>query len=302
MAGEAPDVRRRLARIAAALWGLTWLTFCFGIIDLAYVVDVLAPADATATDVTGEVGVLEVAYGAVATVLVATAFLAQARATHDHRGAVRQVAAVTVAFVVAGAASLDALSFVGAAMLLLMQGSLLALRREGLPTWTRRGAPPRRAVGAVVAGGGARGGASAWGGGGHGRERLVPEHDALRPQAGGWAGAAVLAVAVLLLGVLAATGGPGWRLTLWTTGVAVLLFAGTALRFPAYPGSPGTTWSALAVAWAIALVVTGEVGRSPRPRAARAAAAAPRRGRPGRARPHPGASRRGGRSNGPSRP
>jgi hypothetical protein len=312
MAGGAPSTRRRLARLAAALWGLTWLTFCFGVIDLAYVVDALAPASAP-TNATSEVGVLEVAYGAVATVLVATAFLAQARAGQDHRGAVRQVSAVTAAFAVAGAASLDALSFVSVAMLLLMQGSLLALRRDRLPAWPLRGTAPSRAVLAVVALGAVPWAAYAWSMAVHGRERLVPEHEALRPQAGGWAGAVVLAVAVLLLGLLAATGGPGWRLSLWTTGVAVLLFAVTALRFPSYPGSPGTAWSALALVWAIVLVATGEaahasgargpVDLSPtRPHAARAAAAAPRRGRPGRVRPHRGASRRGGRSSGPSRP
>ena len=46
----------------------------------------------------------------------------------------------------------------------------------------------------------------------------------------------------------------------------------------------------------------GFLTRRRRPRVVRAAAAAPHRGRPGRARPRPGASRRGGTSSGPSPP
>jgi hypothetical protein len=49
------------------------------------------------------------------------------------------------------------------------------------------------------------------------RARLIPEEEMLRPQAGGWAGAAVFAIAVVLLALLAAIRMPGRRLSAWTT-------------------------------------------------------------------------------------
>ncbi len=78
------------------------------------------------------------------------------------------------------------------------------------------------------------------------RRSVPPEEMAVRPQAGGWAGAAVLALVVVLLAVLAAG----------------LLRGGVAVE-PAFPGSPGALWGAFAVTWGLALVLAGELSPNP---------------------------------------
>ena len=93
------------------------------------------------------------------------------------------------------------------------------------------------------------------------RGRLPPDDLAARPQAGGWAGGTVLALAVVLLALLAATRPPGWRVPLWSAAMASAAFGAVSLLNPAAPGSAGTAWGAAAVAWSLALLLTGEMSR-----------------------------------------
>ncbi len=89
------------------------------------------------------------------------------------------------------------------------------------------------------------------------RQSVPPEEMAARPQAGGWAGATVLAFVVSLLAVLAAMRTPGWRVPLWSAALGSLTFGVASLLNPALPGSPGALWGAFAVTWGVALVLAG---------------------------------------------
>jgi hypothetical protein len=258
-----PGRRRRAAFSAAALFfALIWLYFGFGIIDLSYVIFVAvpAPAETVAVAVSEEVGVLEVAYGAVATFMVAGAFLRQVAGPAGWATAVRQVVALMVAFSLAGAAGLDILSFVGVASLAVTQGVLWALWPvRPRPRLVPETALVSRKVLAVALVGAGPWLLLAWEVSANSRAGLVPEEEALRPQAGGWAGVAVLAFAVVLLTLLAATRTPGWRLPLWSTVAAVLAFSTMVVRFPNFPGSPGRVWGVLAAVWVIALAAVAEI-------------------------------------------
>jgi hypothetical protein len=273
MASGAADEDRRPRRRTAALtgrarrvafkamaffFGLIWLYFCFGLIDLSALLAGPGPVE-EAVAVEEDVGVLSVAYGAVATFMVAGAFFAQAWAPRGWPAATQQIAALTLAFAAAGVVGLDPLSFISVATLITMLAILLALhplRRPDLRPSTRSISLP---VLLVTALGALPWLVYAWSTSANSRARLIPDDPASRPQAGGWAGAAVLAFAVLLLALLASTRTPGWRLPLWTTAATVLAFAWvTAAPGPALPGSPGRTWGMLAAAWIVALLLVAE--------------------------------------------
>lgn len=252
-------VQRIIFRCAALFFCLVWLGFCFGLIDLSYLIFVVAPApEPDASAVSDEVGVLEVAYGAVATFMVAGAFLRQVWAPGGCPAATQQIVALTFAFGLAGALGLDVLAFISVTMLVVMQAILLAVYPGHRPHLLPNRRSVNRRVLLVTAVGALPWLVYAWNMSANSRAHLIPEEQALRPQAGGWAGAAVLSFAVLLLAMLSSTRTPGWRLPLWTTIATVLSFALMTVRYPVFPGSPGRLWGALAAAWVIALLITAQ--------------------------------------------
>jgi hypothetical protein len=133
-------------RATLVLFAVTWLTFCFGIID--YSAAFPPPGDTSGVDV----GLLSVAYGAIAAVVLPMAFLAQVR-TPQRAAAVQQIAAVTVAFALAGILGLDPLSFISVATLVIMLAVLLRLHpaRPPLLPDTRHVNRPALILAAVAA-------------------------------------------------------------------------------------------------------------------------------------------------------
>lgn len=247
--------RRVAFKALAFFFGLIWLYFCFGLIDLSALL--AGPVD-EAVAVEEDVGVLSVAYGAVATFMVAGAFFAQAWAPRGWPAATQEIVALSVAFAAAGVLGLDALSFISVATLIAMLAILLALHPLHRPDLRPSTRSISRPVLLVTALGVPPWLVYAWHMSANGRAHLIPDEPASRPQAGGWAGAAVLAFAVLLLALLAASRTPGWRLPLWTTAATVLAFAWVTAANPALPGSPGRIWGMLAAAWAVALLLAAE--------------------------------------------
>lgn len=262
------------------LFALLWLTFGFGLIDLAGVV---AP-DVESDDPAGDIGVLGITYGAVATFLIPGAFLAQMAARYQSPGAMQQVLVLAAAFALAGTVGLDPLSFISVGILLGMLGTVYGLHPRPRPGLLRRLDPPRglsRPIVVVVAIGAPGWLVYAWHMSANSRARIDPDELASRPAAGGWAGAAVLAIAVLLLGLLAAaqTGqgsqhgvrGPSGRLPAWTVLLAVLPVAWVSVIMPSVPGSFGRAGGIAAAAWAVALVAATEVSTRRAASTARAA-------------------------------
>jgi uncharacterized membrane protein YsdA (DUF1294 family) len=239
------------------LFAVFWLTFCFGITDFSAVF--ARPGDTSGVDV----GVLGVAYGAIAAVILPLAFLSQVRAPQRRTAAVQQIAAVAVAFALAGILGLDPLSFISVATLVIMLAVILRLHpaRPSLLPDTRQVSRPVLMVAAVAA--------IPWAVYGlnmasNSRERLPPDDLAARPQAGGWAGATAMALCVIVLAVLTSTRTPGWRIPLWSAALTGLSFGITSAMNPGSPGSAGRLWGTLATAWSIALVMAAELHQASR--------------------------------------
>ncbi|ELY94677.1 hypothetical protein C482_17935 [Natrialba chahannaoensis JCM 10990] len=71
-----------------------------------------------------------------------------------------------------------------------------------------------------------------------------------------------LALAPLAYGVFAALGFTGWRLASWLAALPMAYYGLLSLSFPAQVGATSTTWSILAILWAVAFVVTAEYSRA----------------------------------------
>ena len=69
---------------------------------------------------------------------------------------------------------------------------------------------------------------------------------------------AALAIAVMLLGLLAATRSAGWRITAWSVGAATVVVGSASLIWPDLSGSLGQVAGAVTVAWGILFVVVAE--------------------------------------------
>ena len=86
-----------------------------------------------------------------------------------------------------------------------------------------------------------------------------------------FAGMASLAFALPLVGVVASFRNPGWRILAWLAGAAAGVLGLSSLMFPDLLSSLGTTWGAVALGGGIIFVAAAElVRRSAEPRASRA--------------------------------
>lgn len=85
------------------------------------------------------------------------------------------------------------------------------------------------------------------------RQFVGPPHHADR-----FAEMAAAAIAVVLVGFLAAVQTRGWRISAWSAGVAAIVVGLASVVFPGAPGAVGQFWGALAVTWGLLFVVTAE--------------------------------------------
>ena len=69
---------------------------------------------------------------------------------------------------------------------------------------------------------------------------------------------AAAAVAIVLVGMLAALKTPGWRVSAWSTGAAAIVVGLASIALPDAPGSLGQAGGALAIAWGTLFVVMAE--------------------------------------------
>ncbi len=113
-------VRRVAFRVVLVFFALVSLTFGFGVIDFASGFTSVDDPDPLG------IGVLSVAYGAVAGIVLPVAFLALLRAPQRRPAAVQQLAAVGLAFALAGTIGLDPLSFIFVGMVVVMLAAVLA--------------------------------------------------------------------------------------------------------------------------------------------------------------------------------
>jgi hypothetical protein len=67
-----------------------------------------------------------------------------------------------------------------------------------------------------------------------------------------------MAIAVVLVGLLAAFQTSGWRIPAWCAGMAAMVFGLASVVFPSYQGSPGRGWGALAVGGGFLFIIVAE--------------------------------------------
>jgi hypothetical protein len=88
--------------------------------------------------------------------------------------------------------------------------------------------------------------------------QLTPEETALVEHFFHWPGMAAVAVAIILVGVLAALRIRGWRVSAWTAGLALAYYGLVSVLSPGDASSGGSLWGGLAIAWGIAFIILAE--------------------------------------------
>lgn len=90
--------------------------------------------------------------------------------------------------------------------------------------------------------------------------QLRLDSSALTPatHGGHWTTMATVTVSIVVLALLVATRPRGWRVPLWSVGVAALLFGIASAAHPHVPSSIGPAWGAVTAAWAVIYVVVAE--------------------------------------------
>lgn len=88
--------------------------------------------------------------------------------------------------------------------------------------------------------------------------QLTPEERELVEHFFHWPGMAAVAVAIILVGLLAALRIRGWRVTAWTAGLALAYYGLVSVLTPDDASSGGYLWGGLAIAWGIIFVILAE--------------------------------------------
>lgn len=73
-----------------------------------------------------------------------------------------------------------------------------------------------------------------------------------------YAGMTTVALAIPVLGLLAACKTPGWRIPAWSAGTSAMLFGLASVMYPTHPSSVGLAWGAVALLGGAAFVVVAE--------------------------------------------
>ncbi len=69
---------------------------------------------------------------------------------------------------------------------------------------------------------------------------------------------AALAIAIVLVGLLAALKTSGWRVAAWSAGVSAVILGVASIVLPDAPGTLGQAWGALTATWGVLFVVVAE--------------------------------------------
>lgn len=209
--------------------------------------------------------VTDLGYGALIGVIVTGGVFTQLRAAERKLAGVEQAALVVPALIVGSAIAADAQNLVPAAILAATLAILVAihpargefLRQRASPSPTLLVIPAVGAIPLIV---------YALDTGADARDLVGPPHHVQRLS---WMVA--LAVAIPLVGLLAALRASGWRISAWSAGAAVVVFGLASVIYPQDPGAVGRAWGTVAVAGGVVFIAVAERERH---RAVRARAVA----------------------------
>jgi hypothetical protein len=196
--------------------------------------------------------VTDLGYGALIGILITGGLLVQLRAPERKIAGLQQAALAALALLISVPLSGDDQNLVPGLIALATVGIAIALhpaRREFLARGT--GFSPGLAAIALLCAGPLLG--YAWSMSEQARELSGPPHHIQRLTT-----MAAMAIAVGLVGVLAALQTRGWRISAWCVGAATLVLGLGFLVFPNYRGSAGQGWGAFAVGSGLLYVVVAE--------------------------------------------
>ena len=196
--------------------------------------------------------VTEVGYGALVGIIITTGIVVQVRAPERRIAGVQQAVLGAVALLISAPLASDPQNLAPGLALSAALGILIGLhpaRRDLLrPGWgfsvplasiTAIGAIPFVGYALTM--------------GAQAREVVGPPHHVQR-----LATMAGMAIAIILVGVLAALRTSGWRIPAWSAGVAAIVFGLASMAFPTHMGSAGRGWGAVAVGGGALFIAVAE--------------------------------------------
>ena len=203
--------------------------------------------------------VTELGYGALVGIILTIGLLVQLNAPEGKIAGIQQAALVTPALLIGSAIASDSQNVVPALILMPAVGILLALH-PAREQFLRRGAGFSRKLMAITILGAIPLIAYALDMGAQAQDLVGPPHHVKRLST-----MAAMAIAIVLVGLLAAFKTRGWRIPAWSAGTAAIVFGLASMAFPDDPGAVGRGWGGLALAGGVLFIAVAESeGRSGR--------------------------------------
>jgi hypothetical protein len=250
-AASRPRGRRIAFRVWAAVLVIVFGVGFFGLTSLA--IGWFQAVEGVAGPVT------ELGYGALVGIILTMALLVQLNAPERRIAGIQQAALVIPALLIGSAIASDSQNVVPALILMPAVGILLALH-PAREEFLRRGAGFSRRLLAITILGAIPLAAYALDMGAQAQDLEGPPHHVQRLST-----MAAMAVAIVLIGLLAAFRTRGWRIPAWSAGATAIVFGIASTAFPDDPGAVGRGWGGLAIAGGVLFITVAESeGRSGR--------------------------------------
>lgn len=199
--------------------------------------------------------VTELGYGALVGIIQTMGLLAQLHAPERRIAGIQQAALVIPALLIGSAIASDSQNVVPALVSTPAVGILLALH-PAREEFLRRGAGFSRKLLAITILGAIPLIAYALDMGARAQNLVGPPHHVQRLST-----MAAMAIAIVLVGLLAAFKTRGWRIPAWSAGTAAIVFGLASMAFPDDPGAVGRGWGGLAIAGGVLFIAVAESER-----------------------------------------
>jgi hypothetical protein len=185
--------------------------------------------------------VTEVGYGVLVGIFLTVGLASQLRHADRNVAGLQQASLVVPALLIGSALAGDAQNVEAALIVIVGVGVLIVLKSERGELLRIAGTPDPWLVGMVLV----AAVPLVWYAvdvGAEARDLTGPPHHVQRLST-----MAAMAVAIVLVGFLAAARTKGWTLPAWCAGIATVLFGLASLLYPTHPGTAGAAWGGLAM-------------------------------------------------------